>query len=122
MCLYIYIYVDFLTIIGKCFFTIYFVAVNYAIARQKLKQAEELSDLDSNTEKEEYLKRSRKVRAAKSLDTSMSNEEISNDSFISELSKVPQTFNMNRYDKKSNKTAQKSKNIIKTLINQKINK
>lgn len=72
-----------------------------------MKQAEELSDLDSNTEKEEYLKRSRKVRAAKSLDTSMSSEEISNDSFISELPKVPQTFNINRYDKNQTKLHKK---------------
>ncbi|XP_011859452.1 PREDICTED: uncharacterized protein LOC105556947, partial [Vollenhovia emeryi] len=69
---------------------IYGTYLNYAVARQKLKQAEEESDLTSNTEKEEYLKKSRKNRAAKVMDTSMSsNDELSDDSFISEIPKVP---------------------------------
>lgn len=71
---------------------IYGTYFNYAVARQKLKQAEELSDLTSNTEKEEFLKKSRKLRAAKIIDTSISsNEELTDESNISELPKIPIT-------------------------------
>jgi len=64
------------------------------VARQKLKQAEEESDLTSNTEKEEYLKKSRKLRAAKTIDdASMSSSDELSDEFLSELSKVPKITN-----------------------------
>lgn len=55
-----------------------------------MKEAEELSDINSGTEKEELQKKSRKFRAAKTMDSSMSSdEELSTDSFISDLPKIP---------------------------------
>lgn len=55
-----------------------------------MKEAEELSDLNSGTEKEELLKKSRKFRAAKTVDSlTSSNEELSDDSFMSDLPKIP---------------------------------
>jgi len=78
-----------------------------------LKQAELLSDLSSNTEQDEYLKKSRKIRAAKTFDTSMSSNEESDDSFISELPNGPTTSNMT-YTKRSKKNAQKGKNSYST--------
>ncbi|EFN60346.1 hypothetical protein EAG_01319, partial [Camponotus floridanus] len=39
--------------------------LNYAVARKKLKEAEALSDINSDTDRNESLKKSRKVRAAK---------------------------------------------------------
>lgn len=89
----------------------YFVAVNYAVARQKLKQAEQLSELSSNTEKEEYLKKSRKIRAAKTFETSMSSNEESDESNISELPKIPMNANM-ILSRTLKKPAQKGKNIL----------
>lgn len=49
------------------------------MAKRKLKIAEEFSDLNSGTEKEESLKKSRKIRAAKQLDTSTSSDEEESD-------------------------------------------
>jgi len=59
------------------------------VARKKLKQAEDLSDLNSCTEHEEYLKKSRKIRAAKIYDSSSEDDEQSGDSTISSLPKSP---------------------------------
>jgi len=53
------------------------------VARKKLKQAEETFDLNSGTDKEEILNKSRKFRAAKTIDTSTtSNEELSDESYF----------------------------------------
>jgi len=45
------------------------------VARQKLKQAEETSDLNSGTDKEEILKKSRKFKAAKTIDLNINNQQ-----------------------------------------------
>lgn len=76
-----------------------FVAVSYAVARQKLKQAEHESDLASNTENEDFRKKSRKNRAAKNLDTSTSsnNAELS-DSIMSEIPKIQKISKKTTYE------------------------
>lgn len=99
--------------------------MNYAIARRKLKQAEELSDLGSNTETEEYQKKSRKIRAAKLFDPpvtkSSSNEdsEESDTSFNSKLPIIPTIPNSNiiTNNKTINKTMEKSKSTNYRLKN-----
>ncbi|XP_071576472.1 uncharacterized protein [Temnothorax nylanderi] len=63
--------------------------VFYVRAMKKLKEAEDTSDLNSGTEKEEFLKKSRKLRAAKPIDSSNDEEEESDDSFVSELPTIP---------------------------------
>ncbi|XP_077256672.1 uncharacterized protein LOC143894350 [Temnothorax americanus] len=63
--------------------------VSYVRAMKKLKEAEDTSDLNSGTEKEKFLKKSRKVRAAKPIDSSNDEEEESDDSFVSELPTFP---------------------------------
>ncbi|XP_072750649.1 uncharacterized protein [Anoplolepis gracilipes] len=72
---------------------IYGTYVNYSVAKKKLKEAEDLSDLNSNTENEEHLKKSRKDRAAVIFNTPMtstsSNDEMSDENFNFELLKVP---------------------------------
>lgn len=62
---------------------LYYVVANYTVAQQKLKEAEKLSNLSSSTEKEKYLKKTRKIRAAKLLD---SDDELSDDNSIKILS------------------------------------
>ncbi|XP_029675888.1 uncharacterized protein LOC115243221 isoform X2 [Formica exsecta] len=71
---------------------IYGTYLNYMMARKKLKEAEELSDLNSGTDRDEFLKKSRKIRAAKIFDEDTSNDEQSDDtsSLISDLPKVPE--------------------------------
>ncbi|XP_025265623.1 uncharacterized protein LOC112638334 [Camponotus floridanus] len=64
--------------------------LNYAVARKKLKEAEALSDINSDTDRNESLKKSRKVRAAKIFDKDTSSDEQSDSSLISELPKVPE--------------------------------
>ncbi|KAL0100569.1 hypothetical protein PUN28_019712 [Cardiocondyla obscurior] len=55
----------------------------------KLKQAEELSDLTSNTENVELQKKSRKVRAAKVLNSFLSNtDDLLEDTFTALLPKI----------------------------------
>lgn len=85
------------------------------MARQKLKQAEEESDLTSTTEKEEYLKKSRKIRAAKIVDTSTSSSDELSDEFLREFSKIPKIDNVATYRNKSEsqKNTQKGKSTIK---------
>lgn len=85
------------------------------MARQKLKQAEEESDLTSTTEKEEYLKKSRKIRAAKIVDTSTSSSDELSDEFLREFSKIPKIDNVAAYrnKSKSQKNTQKGKSTIK---------
>lgn len=55
--------------LSQCYFS-----ANYAVARRKLKEAEEFSDLDSCTEQEEHRQKSRKIRAAKTVDSSSNDE------------------------------------------------
>lgn len=85
------------------------------MARKKLKEAENLSDLNSGTDKDEYLKNSRKLRAAKTLDEYTSNDEESDDdSIISELPKVPEKRRKTITNKtKGAKISRTAKSIIK---------
>ncbi|XP_011705005.1 PREDICTED: uncharacterized protein LOC105460270 isoform X2 [Wasmannia auropunctata] len=81
-------------------YTILFSA-NYELARRKLKEAEEISDLDSCTEQEEYLKKSRKHRAAKVVDNSSSHdedEELEMSDFVLNLPKVPSNCSRNEIE------------------------
>jgi len=65
------------------------------VARIKLKEAEDLSEIDSCTEQEEYRKKSRKFRAAKSYDTSSNDEdELSEILTMSNLPHVPSKCSM----------------------------
>lgn len=71
---------------------------NYAVARKKLKDAEQFSDINSGPDKEESLKRSRKIRAAKSIDESGSDDDTSDETtFTSQLPKPPQKRFRNVY-------------------------
>jgi len=68
--------------------------VKYAVARKKLKQAEEMSDLNSGTDKDEYLKKSRKIRAKKEFESSISSsdelsDELSDENLRSDLPTIP---------------------------------
>jgi hypothetical protein len=96
----------------------YFVAVQYAVARKKLKEAEYTSDLNSGAEKKEMLKRSRKVRAAKQMDSSSSCNEELDDSFISELPQIP-TKKVSTVSKKRKveRSARKGKSIFRKNYN-----
>lgn len=55
---------------------------------KKLKEAVALSDINSDTDRNESLKKSRKVRVAKIFDKDTSSDEQSDSSLISELPKV----------------------------------
>ncbi|KYN16151.1 hypothetical protein ALC57_11606 [Trachymyrmex cornetzi] len=57
------------------------------VARRKLKLAEELLDINTCSEKEDYLKKSRKIRAAKTYSSSDYNSEQSDEEIISSLPK-----------------------------------
>ncbi|XP_011858463.1 PREDICTED: uncharacterized protein LOC105556019 [Vollenhovia emeryi] len=64
----------------------------YEKARKKLKDVEDLSDINSCTETEAYLKKSRKIRAAKVVTDSSSNssDEFSEaDQIFKDIPKVP---------------------------------
>lgn len=65
-------------------------SANYNLARQKLKEAENISDLNSGTELDEHMKKSRKIRAAKIFDDFTSSDEAlsDDDTFISELPQI----------------------------------
>lgn len=55
---------------------IYFlISGNYAIARRKLKEAENISDIASGTKNENALRKSRKLRAAKRFDDYTSSDD-----------------------------------------------
>lgn len=67
-----------------------YVIADYAVARKKFKKAEDLSDLSSGTDNVEYLKKSRRIRAAKIIEQTTSNdEELSDDNFISDFPNIP---------------------------------
>lgn len=83
------------------------------MARKKLKDAEELSDLNSGTDRDEFLKKSRKIRAAKMFDEDTSNDEQSDDtSLILELPKVPEKRAITKTTRGA-KVSQTGKSIIK---------
>ncbi|XP_067206835.1 uncharacterized protein [Linepithema humile] len=83
---------------------------NYTLARKKLKDAEELSDLTSNTDRDEFLKKSRKIRAAKSVDEdNTSNDEQSDTSLILDLPKVPEKHAIMKT--KNGKVSQTDRNL-----------
>lgn len=89
--------------------------MSYTLERKKLKDAEELSDLNSDTDKDEYLKKSRKIRAAETLNDDTSNDsEQSDNSLISTLPKVPEKHNYVKTKTTKNATvSQTGKSIIK---------
>lgn len=71
--------------------TIYFLA-DYAVARTKLKLAEQLSDVNTCSDEEEFLKKSRKFRAAKTYESSSnddSEKSEADEAIISSLPKPP---------------------------------
>ncbi|XP_070531438.1 uncharacterized protein [Cardiocondyla obscurior] len=61
---------------------------NYELARRKLKDAELLSDINSGSEVQENLKKSRKIRAAKTFNDS-SNDELSDDLVLTDIPQFP---------------------------------
>lgn len=69
---------------------------NYAQAQQKLKLAEDLSDVNTCSEKEEYLKKSRKTRAAKVCSSSDNESELSDEEIDLSLPKPPNKQTDNR--------------------------
>lgn len=62
---------------------------NYEIARKKLKQAEDFSDINSGTEIDETLKKSRKHRAAKKLISDTDESSTDDDMILSQIPKIP---------------------------------
>ncbi|XP_067204860.1 uncharacterized protein [Linepithema humile] len=93
---------------------------HYAVARKKLKEAEEISDLNSGTEKNEYLKRSRKIRAAKLMNSSMSGgDELSDENLLSDLPTVPKTSNMTtKHVSKKQKLERRAKEELQKHTNE----
>ncbi|XP_012058532.1 PREDICTED: uncharacterized protein LOC105621674 [Atta cephalotes] len=63
---------------------IYGIYTDYTMAQQKLKEAEKLSNLSSNVEKEKYLKKTKNIIAIKLLDSD--SDELSDDNSIKSLS------------------------------------
>ncbi|KYN02501.1 hypothetical protein ALC62_06676 [Cyphomyrmex costatus] len=68
---------------------IYATCADYSVARRKLKLAEQLSDLNTCSEKEDYFKKSRKIRAARTHSSSDYDSEQSDDETISSLPSPP---------------------------------
>ncbi|KYM95856.1 hypothetical protein ALC62_13490 [Cyphomyrmex costatus] len=86
------------------------------LARRKLKEAEEMTDIDSCTEQEEYFKKSRKIRASKMIDTSSSNSEDQLSEiteFESDLPKVPSNSKIKTDFETNRKLTNKRKGAIK---------
>lgn len=76
-----------------------------------MKEAEELSNINSGTEREENLKKTRKVRAAKTIDES-SEDELSEEMVALDIPKFPKHFITAETNKKTLKITnniQKSK-------------
>ncbi|XP_011858294.1 PREDICTED: uncharacterized protein LOC105555864 [Vollenhovia emeryi] len=102
---------------------IYATSPSYEVARKKLKDAEDLSDLKSGTEKEHYRKRTRKIRAAKPIHDSCSSVELSDDSFLSDIPNVPDVLKK-KHSSISVHTAKKPKtstDVQKELLERKGN-
>lgn len=79
--------------------TVLFLSADYSVARTKLKLAEQLSDVNTSSEKEEYLKKSRKQRAAKSYSSSNDDDDESDEEVVSSLPKPPSKENENKTSK-----------------------
>lgn len=86
-------------------------ADNYSVARMKLKQAEELSDINSGTDVEDILKKTRKTRAAKIIDESSNDisDELSDEMIL--VSEIPKITN------KHSMTAESTKKLLKITKN-----
>lgn len=79
------------------------------MARRKLKQAEELSEIDSCTEQEEYRKKSRKIRAAKIYDNSSSNDEDELSDIILDLPIIPPKYSVTDTETSKRKSTEERK-------------
>lgn len=80
-----------------------------------MKDAEEVSEINSDTENNEYLKKSRKMRAAKIFDDSSSNDELlEEDVLISELPENPdrRSTTIHTVETKTAKNTGKGKNAV----------
>lgn len=81
---------------------------NYEKARKKLKEAEEFSDINSGTEIEETLKKTRRHRAAKKLESDTDESSDDNMTIMSQIPKIPN---------KTSTTAE-TKKTLKNIKNQ----
>lgn len=90
------------------------------MARKKLKEVEDFSDLNSGTERDENLKKSRRNRAAKTFhDGDTSTDEQSDEaSIISDLPNIPENPKTSRITKsyKEAKVSRTGKSIIKNFF------
>lgn len=64
-------------------------SADYAVARKKLKLAEQLSDVNTCSDQDDYNKKSRKFRAAKTHSSSNYDSEESDESVMLSLPKPP---------------------------------
>lgn len=107
-----------------CLSYVIIVSADYTVARQKLKLAEQLSDINSCTdeERDEKFKKSRKIRAAKydsssyDYDTEKDENDESDEALLLSLPKPPTGKQYTNYKEKSKTKeckAYKGKNAIK---------
>ncbi|XP_025265575.1 uncharacterized protein LOC112638298 [Camponotus floridanus] len=89
---------------------------NYGVARKKLKDAEELSDINSGPDIEENLKRSRKIRAAKIVDETSNDTDESLDEMI-QVSEIPKFPNKHSMTAETSKTSKITENASKNVNN-----
>ncbi|GAB1860856.1 DUF4806 domain-containing protein [Camponotus japonicus] len=89
---------------------------NYGVARKKLKDAEELSDINSGADIEENLKKSRKIRAAKIVDETSNDADESSDEMIL-VSEIPKFPNKHSMTAETSKTSKITKNAPKDVNN-----
>lgn len=82
------------------------------MARKKLKDAEELSDINSGADIEENLKKSRKIRAAKIVDETSNDADESSDEMIL-VSEIPKFPNNHFMTAETSKTSKITKNAPK---------
>lgn len=82
------------------------------MARKKLKDAEELSDINSGADIEENLKKSRKIRAAKIVDETSNDADESSDEIIL-VSDIPKFPNKHSMTAETSKTSKITKNAPK---------
>lgn len=83
------------------------------MARKKLKDAEELSDINSGPDIEENLKRSRKIRAAKIVDETSNDTDESLDEMI-QVSEIPKFPNKHSMTAETSKTSKITENASKS--------